>query len=783
MKPKYWLLSIIGFFLLLLGIGKKVLFSEAVYIAVAGPLSEMNGIAMKQGIQLYLDKINRQGGIEGKQLKLLEFDDNKVEPEKQALKIINSKALAVIGHYTSETSLKAAPIYQQYGVPAITATATADKITKGNDWYFRVIFNNSAQGAVLANYVYKILGYKKAYIFFDERDYGYTLTKAFTQTANLIGLTIGNQWDFNQDNFENRLDEMINTLKQDKENFILFLAIHSAEAVETLVGLRRLTRKIPIIGGDAFSNSLFMNIFHKFYPQERLHPGYYTNGVYTVSQLLIDSANKSALDFKHAFIDKYKDINNIITAALYYDAAMVAVDAIDKMLKKERVATLSKAEQRQRVKENLRHLSKLEAALEGVTGYLYFDKNGDAIKPISLGIYKNGKLMVNWYQYQPLNNLKSIKNLLQEVLDNEIISVNEKFMRKVQIVYIGIDFNDIRELNVRDSTYVADFYLWFRFKEHANKKHRTQSVHSINFLNLLKPEENELKSKEKVIIADKILSINEEKTITETYRLKRKFKIDFDFSHYPLDKQILPIRFRHDQWTNSELVYVVDTDGMRINNLGEQTVAEKVEIEKVFSIGDWQIDNVSFFQNSQKNDSTLGLPDLFDSQQRLEYSQFNVEISIKRFVWSFILKTLLPIIFVVGLGYAVYFTNVFAVKMTLSINMILSTSLFHLKLASALAVGYNILIEYVFYLVYMMGIFGVVISLIFNAKNEEQKKIEEKFTKIKETNESNEKEIKEIEEKIAKNKSLINRIDLWGKIGYPIVFLSAIVIIFYDYLF
>ena len=193
MKAKYWIFILVITLLLasftfvwLGGIFSK---TEPLYVAVSGPMSgksEVNGKAMVQGIQLYLDQINQQGGIHGHPVELLIFDDkNQPELAKEvAIKIAKqSQALAVMGHYTSSTSVIAAPIYQKYGVPAVSGSATSDELTKGNDWYFRTIFNNSDQGALLANYVRKILDYHEADILFDEDVYGTTLSESFIQTA------------------------------------------------------------------------------------------------------------------------------------------------------------------------------------------------------------------------------------------------------------------------------------------------------------------------------------------------------------------------------------------------------------------------------------------------------------------------------------------------------------------------------------------------------------------------------------------------------------------------
>ncbi|RKZ91740.1 MAG: hypothetical protein DRR19_06345 [Candidatus Parabeggiatoa sp. nov. 1] len=68
-------------------------------------------------IQLYLDKINQQGGIHGRPVELLIFDEQNQPAlaREVALKIIKpNQALAVIGHYMSSTSIAAAPNFYKF---------------------------------------------------------------------------------------------------------------------------------------------------------------------------------------------------------------------------------------------------------------------------------------------------------------------------------------------------------------------------------------------------------------------------------------------------------------------------------------------------------------------------------------------------------------------------------------------------------------------------------------------------------------------------------------------
>jgi branched-chain amino acid transport system substrate-binding protein len=740
----------IGFLVLviyLIFLGKDYFFPEKTpyYIAVAGPMSgksEINGQAMVKAIRLYLDELNDQGGIEGNPVELLIFDDQNQRDmaKQQAVKIATeSQALAVIGHYSSSTGLAASPIYQQYGVPAISGSATADKLTQKNDWYFRTIFNNSDQGALVANYIHKTLDYDVAHILFDEDAYGSTLATAFMEAAEMIGLEVQHQWPFNSANersFKYAMTDMVETLEASpNDKGIVFLAVHSTEAVEALIALRRsIERYIPIIGADAISSSNFVAKLGK-YPKEETQPGYYSDKVYTTSPFILGLANLEAQEFRSKFLEKYQ-AEPAVTSALYYDATLLAIDAIQKMVSSG-VAT-SIQQQRQQVKDNLWQLSTLADAIAGVTGDLYFNQHGDVIKAIPMGIYKGGKTVAAIRQYQPLQNLQSIEHPLQGILSNHIVLVNNKFMTESQVVYAGIDFTEITDLNLLSSSFEADFYLWFRFKGDFDDR-------NIEFLNILEATD----------LGEPILerkSTTEPGVLTRSYRVKARFKVDFNLRKYPLDQQMLPVYFRHKELTTNDLIYVVDRETMGLDKLTGPN-ADPEKIKQFFSISGWYLNKMAFFQSTQINDSTLGVTELVGNQQRIEYSQINGVLVITRHVLSFILKNLLPVIFLVGLGYLAFFILAFPQKLTLGVNLILASSLFHLKLASDLPnIDYVVLIEYFFYLVYALAVFIIVIAVLSHLTDEEDEH----------------------------GKMVVQRLNLMGKVVYPFILFIFIGVIIYQ---
>ncbi len=115
---------------------------DTIHIAMVGPMTgdySQVGRSFRQGINLYLDKVNKKGGVNGKKIILDEFDDknNKDEAEEQARQIVDqNKAVAVIGHHYSSCSISGGKIYENNGIPAISPASTNVKVTEGK-WYFR----------------------------------------------------------------------------------------------------------------------------------------------------------------------------------------------------------------------------------------------------------------------------------------------------------------------------------------------------------------------------------------------------------------------------------------------------------------------------------------------------------------------------------------------------------------------------------------------------------------------------------------------------------------------
>jgi branched-chain amino acid transport system substrate-binding protein len=161
-------------------------------IGIAGPFSgpsKLSGQSELNGAQLYIDTLNRQGGVHGRQVRLLRCDDLGSAPGavRCAQQFAHSSVIAVLGHKFSVASVAAGPIYQAARLPALTGSATADVLTERNPYYFRDIFTNTQEGAMVAHYTQEALGNRTASVVYTPDVYGASLGQSFVNTFAHLG--------------------------------------------------------------------------------------------------------------------------------------------------------------------------------------------------------------------------------------------------------------------------------------------------------------------------------------------------------------------------------------------------------------------------------------------------------------------------------------------------------------------------------------------------------------------------------------------------------------------
>jgi len=598
----------------------KIQKNDAIYIAVVGPFSnqgESVGKSLLRGVNVYCEMLNIRGGVNGKKIKLDIYDDqnDKNIAKEIAHKIVKqNRALGVIGHYYSSCSICAGKIYKDYKIPAITPGSTNVMVTKNNDWYFRTVYNDNLQGRFLANYAIKVLHEKKISIIYDDDAYGYNLARVFENTSKELGAEISFKQHFNNKNekladaLNKIIDDLYKKNSEGSNSGAIFLATHSAEGIQLVKRIKDYNIKNIILTPDSFASKSFQNGFSEF-QKEKIDPGFYTNGIYTTTPIIFDTANELAQNFQEIYENRYKEKPDW-RAAFAYDTAMIMISAINSSGSTGDSKLISS--ERELIRDHLSKLNNIQMAIKGVTGYNYFDNQGDSAKPVSIGMYKNNNLISAPTQLQVIHNPNKIVDIESALNNESILSIDGKLMYKTNVVYTGIEINEISDLDIRNLTYFLDFDLWFRYQGDINPQ-------NIIFLDSVIP----------VNIGKPVVEKRKNRVVYKRYHVKGKFKADFLPLRLKIRQHILGVSFRHKHLSRNNLIYVEDIIGMKFDV--EKSILERFNEKKVLSpIYGWSLNRIIFYQDIDKKNAE-GDPDyLYSNGGIVDCSRFNLGMRIRK---------------------------------------------------------------------------------------------------------------------------------------------------------
>ncbi|MDN4641046.1 ABC transporter substrate-binding protein [Agreia sp. PsM10] len=171
--------------------------SDTIKFAVAGPMSGENAVygeTQVNGIQLAVDEINADGGIDGKQVELEMFDDecDPTTAANVASRIVSDGGFeAVLGHVCSSATLAADPVYERAGLSLISGSSTSPAVSQqGFTNFSRTIPTDDIQGAQMIDFAAEELGKSKIAIVYASDDYGQGLYEAAVDQAEEAGVDI-----------------------------------------------------------------------------------------------------------------------------------------------------------------------------------------------------------------------------------------------------------------------------------------------------------------------------------------------------------------------------------------------------------------------------------------------------------------------------------------------------------------------------------------------------------------------------------------------------------------
>lgn len=677
-------------------------------IAVAGPMSGESaalGRAMLDAVQLRVDEVNDAGGLAGRSVDVVAYDDQN-DPELAvdiARKIAaNEQTLLVIGHRSSGASIAAGAVYKASGIPAITGTATAEEVTNDNKWFFRVIYNNRLQADFIANYINTILDYENATLIHDDSAYGQSLAEAFRETVKGIPLKISREFEVSaaDENLDIEILGIISQLSLSPNSGMVFLALQAKEAAIFVREMRNSGFAFPIFAPDSINES-----FPRYFEADdilKLSPGDFTNKIYSTTSIIWDVSTVGANRFRKAFEKRFERAPNA-GEALYFDAAGLAVEAIEK----GGLTGGDLAGDRNKIREYLVARDSLESSYSGITGAIYFDHQGNALKTVPIGIFQDDAYVSAPVQLEPVIDPVRVPNFADKRSEGKIIPYREGYAHATQIVYVGIDLVEVSNLNTATGNYVMDFYIWFRFRGDLD-------MEDIYFANAVQG----------IDLGTPIWSRERQGMMINTYKVRGEFHGDFEYQAYPFDQQQIVLRLGHRTLTREALTFVADRIGMQLNKEGA-TLLKRVEDNRVFrTTPGWTVTDAAIYQDLVKTASTLGETVFFKGEAEINFSRINLLIDITRNLSSYSTTIMLPLAVLFIIGYLIYLVPVSEIGPRLSVGVLvlITVSLLRARLSNDLTnVGYLVAVDYVFFvfqIIMVIGIFTSILSYLYWSRKE-----------------------------------------------------------------
>ena len=162
----------------------------------------MYGNAVKNGARLYIDQANAAGGINGKQIEVVEYDDkgDATEAVTNFNRMLDDGITAVIGAVLTGPTIALADETYNINMPQISASATAAGVTvidptdpesEVRTNVFRACFIDPFQGEKMAQYASEKLGATSAAVIFQTgSDYSEGVAEAFVAKCKELGITV-----------------------------------------------------------------------------------------------------------------------------------------------------------------------------------------------------------------------------------------------------------------------------------------------------------------------------------------------------------------------------------------------------------------------------------------------------------------------------------------------------------------------------------------------------------------------------------------------------------------
>jgi branched-chain amino acid transport system substrate-binding protein len=332
-----------------------------------------DGKSATEGAKLAVNQINAAGGVMGRQLELVVYDDG-AKPAQSipiANKLIGQDRVVfgISGSYSGATR-SAAGVFQEAKIPYISAYGIHPDITRAGEYVFRTSFLGEIQGKAGAKLIGELMEKRKVVMVTLQNDFGKSLAAGFEEMAPAYGIKIVGDYQYSIK--DRQFGALVAKVKSDSPDAI-YASGYYFTAGPLVSQLRAAGVTCPIIGQEGYDSQKFIEI-----------AGPAAEGVIITTSLDRDSTVPETADFIKAF-EKQAGFKSDMVAASGHTAVMVAADAI----------------QRAGSTDPAKILAAMKTTnLKVSTGTIRFNALGEVMKAVQIQVVRDG----NWHHYAVIDD-------------------------------------------------------------------------------------------------------------------------------------------------------------------------------------------------------------------------------------------------------------------------------------------------------------------------------------------------------------------------------------------
>jgi branched-chain amino acid transport system substrate-binding protein len=312
-----------------LGFSASAMAAEPIKIGVSGPFtggSAPMGVSMRDGVKLAVAEINAKGGVLGRQIQLVERDDEaKNERGVQiAQELINKeKVAATVGYINTGVALASQRFYQEAKIPVMNNVATGSIVTKQfadqpENYIFRNSANDTIQSSMIVHEAIENRKFKKVAILADSTNYGQLGREDLEKALDKKGIKAVTVEKYNLKDVD--MTPQLLKAKQAGAEVVLTYGI-GPELAQIANGMEKLGWKVPMIGSWTLSMGNFID-----------NAGKNGNGARMPQTFIQDPTTPKRKAFIDAYVKTYHPpgdrMPSPVSAAQGYDSIYLLAAAI-----------------------------------------------------------------------------------------------------------------------------------------------------------------------------------------------------------------------------------------------------------------------------------------------------------------------------------------------------------------------------------------------------------------------------------------------------------------------